>query len=146
MEAAKTDNLAQLGHLIRQRRHALGLTIAEAAVAAGFSTLTWGDLEHGKRTPRELTLAAVDKVLGWEIGSSRDVLRGGSPGIPSHARNVVVHGMGQSEAPSQEFEEAVARLRAAMNDPKATAEERQVIQALLDAAARTANMITDRRE
>jgi transcriptional regulator with XRE-family HTH domain len=67
---------AQLGHLIRLRREALGLTQAEAAVAAGISATTWRAVEAGNNSSRGLTNSAIARVLGWHPSSISDMVAG----------------------------------------------------------------------
>lgn len=65
---------------MRERRHALGLTQAEAAAAGGLSEPVWGLLERGQQErPRARSLAAVERALRWAPGSAQAVIDGADP-------------------------------------------------------------------
>lgn len=126
------------------------LSRRKAAAQAGVSEGRWRQLvrgydRHGLEVDpaigKDETLLAMAQVVGME-SEVREILA-----LPARALSFTErHPERGTAALAEDFEGAVARLRAAMNDPKATAEEKQAIQALLDAAAQTANMITDRRD
>lgn len=72
------EDFTRLGRRVRERRENKGMTIVEAATAAGMSHVTWGRVEKGERV-RPLTYTAIDRALGWVAGSCRAVLGGGEP-------------------------------------------------------------------
>lgn len=53
---------------IRQLRESAGLSVAEAATAAGLGRTAWYSLESGRRTPAWDTLAAIAAALGASLG------------------------------------------------------------------------------
>lgn len=63
---------ALLGRAIRDRRTALGLTLAEVSVKSGLSPFTINSYEHGRRLPSLEALDAVATALGL---SARELLR-----------------------------------------------------------------------
>ncbi|MFK0222836.1 helix-turn-helix domain-containing protein [Streptomyces vinaceus] len=70
----------RLGEAIEAARDALGMSQVGLAEAAGISESTVQNYEAGVvrvRTP--VTLAQVERALGWEPGSGAAVLAGGDP-------------------------------------------------------------------
>jgi transcriptional regulator with XRE-family HTH domain len=53
---------------IRQLREQAGLTVSQAATAAGLGRTAWYNLESGQRTPAWETLAAIAAALGASLG------------------------------------------------------------------------------
>lgn len=66
MEPAPVDSI---GQLVRQRRHQLNLSQAGAAHRAGIARRTWYEIELDHRRGSDLTLTAMEKVLGLEPGT-----------------------------------------------------------------------------
>jgi transcriptional regulator with XRE-family HTH domain len=81
MDQVTTDEGRQrLGRTIRAARTDANLTANEAASHAGMSPTTWGRIERGDDiSVRPATYAAIERVLGWEMGSIGLVLEGGAP-------------------------------------------------------------------
>lgn len=74
------DRWPAVSAAIRQRRHALGLTQAEAAQKGGLSLPTWGVVETGRQTNfRNYTLSRVTRALGWPLDAIDRLLAGESP-------------------------------------------------------------------
>lgn len=63
----------RLAFLVRERRLGLQLTKDEAAAIAKVSPVTWTKVETGQKV-RDLVLYAVDRALGWQVGSSERVV------------------------------------------------------------------------
>ena len=64
----KKRNLDTIAQRIRQLRESAGLTVAQAAEAAGLGRTAWYNLESGTRTPAWETLAAIAAALGASLG------------------------------------------------------------------------------
>ncbi|WP_431728655.1 helix-turn-helix domain-containing protein [Verrucosispora sp. TAA-831] len=79
------DQQPSLGELVRQRREDLGLTVIDAAAAAGISRGTWINLEAGARKTLPHNYVGIEQALAWAPGSIRAIQRGGSP-TPANAR------------------------------------------------------------
>jgi len=83
-EAPTNPEALQLGQAARARREHLGMTQNQAAQAAGLAPMTWRAMEAGRRADqRPLTLAGVDRALGWPHGTARAILDGGAPPAPA---------------------------------------------------------------
>lgn len=65
MPPRKPDTIAQR---IRQLRESAGLSVAQAASAAGLGRTAWYNLESGTRTPAWETLSAIASALGASLG------------------------------------------------------------------------------
>lgn len=66
-----TPSLEALGRQVRERREALGLSIRQAATAAGVTRITWTDIEQAKRARvQRRTLDAIDRGLRQPTGTS----------------------------------------------------------------------------
>lgn len=78
------DTPAQrLGHLVQERREALGIyTVVDAASRSGLSRETWAKVERGDPAA-PVTYRKVEALLQWEPGSAGLVLNGGEPTIRS---------------------------------------------------------------
>lgn len=65
----------RLGREVRRRRSELQLSQAALASRGSLSLATLGAIERGQpRAYTATTLAALDKVLGWEIGHAQRVI------------------------------------------------------------------------
>lgn len=62
---------ADLGHAIRERRIALGLTQAEVAMQSGVSTPTVSAIENGKETARIGLVLQICRDLGLQLTAER---------------------------------------------------------------------------
>ena len=70
MVSAMTDQLDSIARKVRARREALGLSVRQAAAAAGVTRATWADVEGGKRDHvRARTLDAIDAALRFTPGT-----------------------------------------------------------------------------
>lgn len=113
MEATDED-WARLGRQVRQKRASKGLSQSAAARAAGIHRGAWSAVEKatdGK--PYDTTLAAIERTLGWELGSCALILDGGDPvpvGAPIGGR------------PLSRVERARALIEFAKTDPTFTRE------------------------
>ncbi len=76
-----TDDPHALAEAVKKRRLELHLARKIAAESVGMSKDTWKRVEDGDPV-RDLAYAKIEKVLGWETGSCRIILAGGSP-IPA---------------------------------------------------------------
>jgi len=74
-------DLAQLGQVVRARRHALGLTQREASIGAGISDTTWFSVEQGKKVA-DRTLARVERAMRWPPGTIDSFLTGEESPVP----------------------------------------------------------------
>ena len=72
------DARERLGTLVARRRAELRLMVKPAARAAGINNATWKKVEDGLPV-RDVTYAAVESALRWELGSCQAVLKGGDP-------------------------------------------------------------------
>lgn len=54
---------------IKERRHLLDLTQAEASSAGGISAATWNSVERGRSSASGLVRAQICKALGWTVDS-----------------------------------------------------------------------------
>jgi transcriptional regulator with XRE-family HTH domain len=68
-----------LGVRVRERREALGLSVAGAARAAGIARGTWISLEAGTRETHPHQYAAIETALAWAPGSIKAIRSGGEP-------------------------------------------------------------------
>lgn len=73
-----TDDLKRLAEAVKRRRLALGLARLAAAKHVGISKDSWKRVEEALPA-RDMTYAAVDQALGWEVGSCLSIAAGGSP-------------------------------------------------------------------
>jgi transcriptional regulator with XRE-family HTH domain len=62
-----TEQAELLGHALRARRKALGVSMVAAAEAAGISRVTWHRLEKGVTTVATGSLLAAAQVLGMRL-------------------------------------------------------------------------------
>lgn len=78
----------QAGARVAKRRLELGLSVRGAAQqTAGpkkVTATTWGAIEKGARTPHEHTLAKMDRVLQWPVGTLARIFED-----PRHAPSTV---------------------------------------------------------
>ena len=73
-----TDGWARLGRLVATERGRHWRSRNAFARAAGISPRLLGDVEKGRRSNySDATLAAIEAALGWEPGTSRQVVAGG---------------------------------------------------------------------
>lgn len=75
----------RLSRAVRARRHALRLTVVEAAQRAEIARMTWDAMEKGTRDLRDANYDAVETTLGWQPGSVVAVLEGGNPRLTGPA-------------------------------------------------------------
>lgn len=81
------DGWARVAHAVVRRRVHLGLTQEEASGRAGLSATTWRLLENEVQTRyRRLTLAGVERALGWAPGSIDAILAGDEPSVTDDGR------------------------------------------------------------
>lgn len=71
----------RLGSVVTSERVRRGYrSLASFAAAAGLSTSTLDNIEHGRKTSYDpTTVAALERALGWRSGSVSRVLRGLEP-------------------------------------------------------------------
>ena len=74
--AAVSAGIRQLAERVRADRLSAGLTQAQAAARGGCATETWKAAEKGKKVPREFTMAAIERALGWAPGTASALVRG----------------------------------------------------------------------
>jgi DNA-binding XRE family transcriptional regulator len=76
-----TNDWDRLARAIRERRRVLDLTQQQLADAARVTRTTIKNLEGARQPKKRLpsSMAAVEKALGWAIGSGEAVLSGGEP-------------------------------------------------------------------
>lgn len=77
--AVSERDLKRLAQAIIDRRGELRVTQEEFAARGNFSVKTVSRLEQASITPRATTLHSIDLAAGWQSGSARIVLYGGSP-------------------------------------------------------------------
>jgi transcriptional regulator with XRE-family HTH domain len=124
---ATPENWARLSRLVQQKRASKGLSQSAAARAAGIHRGAWSAVEKaGDVKPYDTTLAAVERVLGWEPGSCVRVLGGGEP---EPAGQTAENSLPRAE---------VARIliRFARTDPK-FARDQRIAQMLVEIAEET---------
>lgn len=75
--APTSDNAAlrRLAELVRKRRVELGMHKIDVARTAGLTITTYSKIEDGLPV-RDVTYGKVETVLGWALGTCRDVLEG----------------------------------------------------------------------
>lgn len=65
-----TDHTQAVARKVRARRETLGLSVRQAAQAAGVTRATWAEVENGKREHvRTRTLDAIDRALRFTPGT-----------------------------------------------------------------------------
>ncbi|MFC7720996.1 helix-turn-helix domain-containing protein [Nonomuraea recticatena] len=143
MDRDAHPDYAALAKATRERRLTLGLSINAAAKAAHMSPITWSRVEAGKHV-RELTYAAVERVLGWNSDSAAAVLAGGQPTLASTEGPVREQSDGDERAPEpsprQRFpDDPVLQHLWDTPDPTLTDEQRMAIVQLYLAVKRTAD-------
>jgi len=109
-------DLAQLGQVVRARRHALDLTQREASIAAGISDTTWFSVEQGKKVA-DRTLARVERAMRWPPGTIDAFLTGEESPVPPLQVGPPVDAVVVDE-PS--IEERIAAIEAELEALKAT--------------------------
>jgi transcriptional regulator with XRE-family HTH domain len=76
---------------VRERREALGLSVRQAAAAAGVTRATWSDVELGKRCQvRVRTLDAIDRALRLRPGTLADLVGITTTDSPAGDRRITV--------------------------------------------------------
>lgn len=110
----------QAGARVAKRRLELGLSVRGAAQqTAGpkkVTATTWGSIEKGARTPHEHTLAKMDRVLQWPVGTLARIFEDpryeptDGPSTEEDAHELV------ADAAMEEFEERVSKIRARYPD------------------------------
>jgi len=73
--ADRDAGLALVAAAVRDRREALGLSIADAARLAGLAWPTWQRLELGQAAPRRDTVRLAARVLQWPSDFPQRILR-----------------------------------------------------------------------
>lgn len=90
----------RLGRYVVARREELGYKQrGDIASAVGVSTRVMSDIENGRRGNFDrVTIAALERALGWETGSVERVATGGEPRLRgSLSRSTPVGQSGQSD-------------------------------------------------
>jgi transcriptional regulator with XRE-family HTH domain len=87
-----TDHNTQaLGRKVRERRESLGLSVRQAAAAAGVTRATWSDVELGRRGQvRVRTLDAIDRALRFRPGTLADLTGVTNVETPGGERRITV--------------------------------------------------------
>jgi transcriptional regulator with XRE-family HTH domain len=112
---------ARVAQAVVRRRVQLGLTQEEAAARARLSATTWRLVENEAQTRyRDLTLAGVERALGWAQGSIDAVLRGDEPTVAET----------RDPAPPRIDDDAVVRLRGKV--ARLSDEDARAVEALVD--------------
>lgn len=120
---APEDRLAALGALARHRRLALGMTINQAADAAGVVKGTWIRFEKGEAI-RGASYLGAESALGYVDGAFERFINGGDePALRRPSNNL----------PETRAERAQTLIRTAQTDP-AFKKEPRLAQALIDVA------------
>lgn len=79
----------ELAEQIKQRRAQLGLSVVQAAKAAGLSRDAWYAAERAKRGTDARSRALIERVLRWQPGSINAILAGGAPTAePDYSQNL----------------------------------------------------------
>ncbi len=83
--AVSESQPTRLDLAIQRRAEELGITLNELATQAGIDRETLRNLRNRTRRPRYRTRAekAIEPVLGWELGSVRNIEEGGEPELRS---------------------------------------------------------------
>lgn len=120
---ADADGWARVAAAVLARRVQLGLTQEDAAERGGLSATTWRLLENRAQSSyRRLTLAGVERALGWAAGSIAALLDGRDPTEAGHRRDG--DGDGDDDA------DAVVRLRGKV--AQLSHDDARAIEALVD--------------
>lgn len=77
--AVDVEARRRLGKLVSERRQEISLSVSAAARGAGLDRGTWTGVESGSRQTEEYNYSRVERVLGWQAGSIKAVLKGGNP-------------------------------------------------------------------
>jgi transcriptional regulator with XRE-family HTH domain len=102
---------APLGERVKRRRLALSLSIDQAAeMGDRMSATTWTRVEQGKPV-RELSYAAVDRVLRWQTGSCVGFLEDGAEPTELLHRSGEAHITIKAERPPSPREQELRLLR-----------------------------------
>lgn len=96
--------MLRLASAVREARVSLGLTKEGAARLGPLSSITWKRAEDGERI-HELSLAKIERVLGWEPGTAARILA--EPWTPA--------GEGGEVAEVQQLGEGVAALMSVLD-------------------------------
>jgi transcriptional regulator with XRE-family HTH domain len=74
--------VSPLGKRIDNRRAELGLKLREVADRAGLSIEVLRAIRYGENGPRGTTMAAIDRALSWQGGSTERYLEDGTAPVP----------------------------------------------------------------
>jgi transcriptional regulator with XRE-family HTH domain len=74
--------VSPLGERIDKRRAELGLKLREVAGRAGLSIEVLRAIRYGENDPRGTTMAAIDRALRWQAGSTERFLADGTEPAP----------------------------------------------------------------
>lgn len=85
LDDGRMSDWQRLGKYVVARREELGFKQrGDIASAVGVSTRVMSDIENGRRGNFDpVTVAALERVLGWETGSASRVATGGEPRLRS---------------------------------------------------------------
>lgn len=110
LDDERMSDWQRLGKYVVARREELGYKQrGQIASAVGVSTRVMSDIENGRRGNfDQVTVAALERVLGWETGSAARVAAGGEP---------VIRGQASTDTPTrpmsaQEFTEMIDEIEA----------------------------------
>lgn len=81
LDDGRMSDWQRLGKYVVARREELGYKQrGDIASAVGVSTRVMSDIENGRRGNFDpVTVAALERVLGWETGSAHRIAAGGEP-------------------------------------------------------------------
>lgn len=133
------EDWQRLADAIKRRRAELNLTQEAAAHQSGVSVATWRLLESAKQSAyRMLTLAAVERTLGWGLESIDEVLDGGSPTLASDDElRTMAEAIAFQEASERHEQRLLGKERVASVDynskiARLSPEDQMVVDALVD--------------
>lgn len=144
----------RLGEHVIARRLALGYkTRIPLAAASGISTRILGDIETGRRNGRfdPKTIAALERTLGWAVGSVDTIVNGGEPsivqahGIATLAGRPTVAGGGVKSSADAAPGRDDALTRVMLSDIP-DAQKRQIVELLIAERAAFDQRIAERAE
>jgi transcriptional regulator with XRE-family HTH domain len=122
------ENRVALGRAVRDARVRLGMTQNQLSDAAGLARATVQKLERGEGV-RSVSLAKIEKTLGWAAGSSQAILDGA--GAPVEISPVGA-GIVLAKVPEAVMEQAVASALVAVVDTMTASEIRDVSRRAMD--------------
>jgi hypothetical protein len=122
---ASEPDWQRLGTYVSRRRDELGLTQSQVQARGGPSVATIRNIETAiKDNYRDSNLRALERVLNWPTGAIDRILTGGEP-----------HDSATTHAGDDQFNAAVALLRAIRDNPNRSRHLRAMAAAQLDQLA-----------